>query len=426
MPNEPKFSLYLNNLNWYLMRIMDDLRSVKFYLKTSYHGRILREGYSLALQRYVRSAIARFARLDALGLSVIPYISAWNEGKSNIWYEYCGHQLPLLLSCSPAHVAEELRQHVVDRSTYNIPDISDKIAQEVINQQEMFRARNKLRNEVKKSGLVEAIYQIVPETGRPFWLKDQANIEIYANDGICLSLGLLFLVTKEMQTEKNLRETKEELQRHKNYLKSLVQSRTKELKSTQLEIVYRLARAAEYRDKWTGRHISKISNYCTIIGRSIGLSDRKNTLLFQASPMHDIGKIGISDQILLKPGRLTTDEFQVMKSHSRIGANLLSDPNSDLLKVAKNIALSHHEKWDGSGYPRGLKGTEIPLAGRITAVCDVFDALTSRRPYKDPWPLDKAISELKLYAGSHFDPRLVKAFVANIPRIKKVQAACKF
>jgi HD-GYP domain-containing protein (c-di-GMP phosphodiesterase class II) len=401
---------------------MIDSPSAKAFFKTSYHGHILHERYSLALKRYVRSAIARFVELDSLGLSVIPYISAWHEheGKSKIWYEYSGHLLPLLLGCSSANVAGELRKRVIDRSTYTTPNVSDSITQEVINRQELFRARSKLRNEVKKTGLVEAIYKIVPATGQPFCLKDQANIEIYLNDGVCLSVGLLFLVTKEMQAEEELRETKAELQRHRAHLTSIVQARTKELKDTQLEIVYRLARAAEFRDKWTGQHIFKMSNYCTMLGNSIGLSDRKNTLLFQAAPMHDIGKIGISDKILLKPGKLTTNEFKIMKSHSKIGANLLSGPNSDLIKVAKNIALTHHEKWDGSGYPGGLIGTEIPLAGRIIAVCDVFDALTSQRPYKKPWPIDKAIAELKLNAGAHFDPRLVRAFIKNVPRIKKI------
>ncbi len=399
---------------------MIDSQESEPFFKKYYHGRILHEGYSLALKKYVRTAIARFMELDALGLSAIPYISAWHKGKSQIWHEYSGRSLHLLLKCSPANVADELRKRVIDRSTYEIPALSKNITQEIISRQEIFRARSQLRREVRMTGLVEAIYKIAPVRGQPFWLKDQANIETYSSDGVCLALGLLFVVTKEMRVEEELRETKAELQNHRDHLQSIVLARTKELKDTQLEIVYRLAKAAEFRDKLTGQHIAKMSNYCAIIGNCIGLGDRKNTLLLQAAPMHDIGKIGISDQILLKPGKLTKDEFRVMKSHSKIGANLLSGPNSDLLTVAKNIALTHHERWDGSGYPRGLAGKNIPLAGRITAVCDVFDALTSTRPYKDPWPFDKAICELKLNAGAHFDPRLIRAFIQNIPPIKQV------
>jgi len=399
---------------------MNDSRCIADFLNTSYHGRILHAGYSDALKTHVRSAIARFLELDLLGLPAIPYISAWHEKNSQVWHEYSGRRLSLLLGCSPADVADELRKRIIDRSTYKAPNLRKNITQEVIDRQEIYRARSRLRHEVKETGMLEAIYQIAPASGQPFWLKDQANIENHAQDGICLSLGLLFVITKEMRFKDELKNTKEELRLHRDHLETMVEARTRELKKTQLEIVYRLAQAAEFHDKWTGQHIAKISRYCAIIGKAIGLNDHKNTLLFQAAPMHDIGKIGISDQILLKPGKLSPNEFNVMKSHSNIGAKLLSGHDSDLLKVARNIALTHHERWDGSGYPRGLGGKQIPLAGRITAICDVFDALTSTRPYKNPWSFNKAVQELKLNSGTHFDPRLVKVFIQKIPQIKQI------
>lgn len=399
---------------------MIDSQGINDFFKTSYHGHILHGGYSNALKTHVRSAIVRFLDLDLLGLPAIPYISAWHEGDSQMWYEYCGQRLPLLLGCHPAYAADELRERIIDRSTYKAPELTKNIAQEIIDRQEIPKVRSILRHEVKETGLLEAIYQIAPVAGQPLWLKDQANVESHAQDGICLSLGLLFVITKEMRFKEELRRAKEELHHHRDHLETMVETRTMELKKTQLEIVYRLARAAEFHDKWTGQHIGKISRYCAIIGKAIGLSDHKNTLLFQAAPMHDIGKIGISDQILLKPGKLSHNEFNVMKSHSKIGAKLLSGNDSDLLRVAKNIALTHHEKWDGSGYPRGLGGKQIPLAGRITAICDVFDALTSTRPYKKPWSFNKAVMELKLNAGAHFDPRLVKIFIQNIQQIRQV------
>ncbi|MEA3547738.1 MAG: HD domain-containing phosphohydrolase, partial [Thermodesulfobacteriota bacterium] len=164
----------------------------------------------------------------------------------------------------------------------------------------------------------------------------------------------------------------------------------------------------------------KMSHYCNILGKATGLNDLQRTLLFHAAPMHDVGKIGISENILQKPGPLTPKEFELMKSHSIIGAKLLSGNNSKLLKMAKTIALTHHEKWDGSGYPNSLHGDKIPLPGRIAAICDVFDALTSERPYKKAWPADDAFGELYQGKGSHFDPELVDLFLQHIPEIMEI------
>jgi putative two-component system response regulator len=193
-------------------------------------------------------------------------------------------------------------------------------------------------------------------------------------------------------------------------LEDQVAERTRDLEQARLEILERLALAAEYRDDDTQEHAWRIGRISALLASRLGLSDRKVELIRRAAPLHDIGKIGISDTILLKPGRLTDAEFEVIKTHTTIGAEILSGSQSPLLRLAQRIALSHHERWDGAGYPGGLSGERIPLAGRIVAVADVFDALTHERPYKDAWPVDKAVDEVLGQAGRQFDPAVVDAF----------------
>jgi putative two-component system response regulator len=205
------------------------------------------------------------------------------------------------------------------------------------------------------------------------------------------------------------------LRRQNVVLEEKVRERTRELHDTRLEIIHRLGRAAEYRDNETGLHIIRMSRYSQTLGRLAGLDDEEADLLLHASPMHDIGKIGIPDRILLKPGKLDPDEWTVMQTHARIGADLLDGHPAPLLRMARDIALTHHEKWDGSGYPDGRRGEEIPLVGRIVAVADVFDALTSARPYKPAWPLEKALDYIRAQRGRHFDPALAGLFLEHLP-----------
>ena len=184
----------------------------------------------------------------------------------------------------------------------------------------------------------------------------------------------------------------------------------KEISHAYEEIVYRLSVAAEYKDEVTAAHIHRISHYSEALARKMGLSPESVRLIKLASPMHDIGKIGIPDSILLKPGKLTPDEFEIMKQHTLMGARILSGSSSPLLRMAEEIAISHHEKYDGSGYPYGVMGENIPLVGRIVAIADVFDALSTRREYKEAFELDKTLSIMKEGKGKHFDPNLVDAF----------------
>jgi len=200
---------------------------------------------------------------------------------------------------------------------------------------------------------------------------------------------------------------------------SLVQA--EQLKQAHVDLVQRLGRAAEYKDTDTGEHIVRMSQYSKILALALDIPELHAEQLRQAAPMHDIGKIGIPDAILLKPGKLTFEEFEQMKQHTVIGAQILAKSSSPLLQLAHQLAIEHHEKWDGTGYPKGLKGEEISIEGRIVAVADVFDALTSKRPYKDAWTVEETIAHIKEQSGKHFDPQLVDLFIENIDKILEVK-----
>lgn len=188
------------------------------------------------------------------------------------------------------------------------------------------------------------------------------------------------------------------------------------------ETVVRLARAAEFRDPETGAHIVRMAQYSVLIAKQIGLSLTEQEMLLMAAPMHDVGKLGTPDHILLKQGKLTPEELAVMRQHAQIGHEILKDSSSPVLKMAALIAVSHHEKYDGSGYPNGLAGAQIPMVGRIVAVADVFDALTSQRPYKTAWPLEHARDFLLQGRGSHFDPQCVDEFLGAWDEVLTIRA----
>jgi putative two-component system response regulator len=195
------------------------------------------------------------------------------------------------------------------------------------------------------------------------------------------------------------------------WLADEVRKATAEIVERERETVFRLCKAAEYRDPETGAHILRMAHYSRLIAKGLGLSVQDQELLLEAAPMHDIGKVGIADKILLKPGRLDVDEFEVMKQHAVYGFELLKGSSSKVLQTGADIAKGHHEKFDGSGYPGGLCGIAIPIFSRIVAVADVFDALTSERPYKRAWTLEAAVDFLVAGEGSHFDPDCVRAFL---------------
>ena len=212
---------------------------------------------------------------------------------------------------------------------------------------------------------------------------------------------------------------------HADWLAEEVHQATTAIKERERETVLRLSKAAEYRDPETGAHILRMAHYSERIGQGLGMSAADCELLLEAAPMHDIGKVGIADSILLNPGRLSPAEFEIMKQHAVIGHNILKDSLSQVLQVGAAIALGHHEKFDGSGYPGGLRGEAIPIFSRIVAVADVFDALTSKRPYKEAWSLERASAHIRASAGTHFDPACVAAFFANWDQVQEIQRRFK-
>jgi putative two-component system response regulator len=252
----------------------------------------------------------------------------------------------------------------------------------------------------------------------------QAALEAGASDFLTKPID----VTEVLLRIKNLLRTRTlhvQVQNQNAALEDRVRERTRELLEAQAEILHnaselreaqietlqRLALASEYRDDDTGQHVHRVSSNSAMIARALGMEEEKVELIRKAAPLHDVGKIGIPDNVLLKPGKLTPEEWNQMKTHTLIGAGILRGSRFPLLQMAEEIALTHHEKWDGTGYSPGLKEEAIPLAGRIVAVADVFDALTHERPYKKAWPVSEAVQEIVAQKGRHFDPKVVDAFL---------------
>jgi putative two-component system response regulator len=214
-----------------------------------------------------------------------------------------------------------------------------------------------------------------------------------------------------------LRQAQIELADRARWLVREVEDATRHLVEREEEVIWRLARAIEYRDGDTGEHVSRVAAICRILAGAMGLSEERCRIIYLAAPLHDIGKIAIADAILGKPGKLTPEEMNEMRKHVTIGARILENGSSDLIRAAELIAQSHHERWDGTGYPDRLSGHDIPLEARIVAIADVFDALCSERPYKAAWPIEKARDEVRRLRGTHFDPACVDAFESRWPEI---------
>jgi CHASE2 domain-containing sensor protein len=226
-----------------------------------------------------------------------------------------------------------------------------------------------------------------------------------------LSLGTVSTISAGYVAE---RRERRQVSRRNEELEEAVRERTAELRQTQLEVIHRLAHATESRDEETGLHLERISRMCERVGLALGMTPSEADTLRNASLLHDVGKIGVPDAVLMAPGELSADERELMRRHTAVGGAILSGSSSPVMRMAEEIALTHHERWDGSGYPDGLAGEAIPLPGRICAVCDVFDALLSDRPYKEPWPLAEAMDELRRERGRHFDPQVVDAFLGIV------------
>ena len=218
----------------------------------------------------------------------------------------------------------------------------------------------------------------------------------------------------------SLREMSNKVRDRASWLSEEVRKATQEMSALEEEIILRLSKASEYRDSDTGAHVIRVARTCRELAEELGLPAQTCRDIYLAAPMHDIGKIGVPDSILRKPGSLTRDERSRMETHVSVGAAILAGSESRLIRLAAEIADTHHERWDGSGYPHGLKGTAIPIAGRIAAVADVFDALVSERPYKAAWEVERAIAFVLESAGTLFDPAVVRAFQNRIHRIARI------
>jgi len=264
-----------------------------------------------------------------------------------------------------------------------------------------------------KDNPATAMIPIIFVTARGDSVDEQKGFELGAVDYITKPVKPP-VVKARVRAQLALYDQNQELERK-------VKQRTEQLLQTQLAIVRRLGRAAEFKDNETGMHVIRMSYYARFIAAALNISDEWTDLVANAAPMHDIGKIGIPDRILMKEGKLDADEWRIMKKHSEYGAEIIGNDPLELMRLAKEIALTHHEKWDGSGYPNGLEGTEIPLSGRIVAIADVFDALTSIRPYKPAWPVEQAIKYIDENSDSHFDPALVATFHECLPQILEIK-----
>ncbi|MGV8892466.1 MAG: HD domain-containing phosphohydrolase [Burkholderiaceae bacterium] len=239
-------------------------------------------------------------------------------------------------------------------------------------------------------------------------VRNQA-LQMGVNDFLTKPVSIIELRARVMNLLA-LRKAQLQLACRADWLAEEVKKATKELVARERDVIHRLSLAAEHRDPETGAHLLRMASYSRLIAINLNLSEAEQNLIQDAAPMHDVGKVGIPDSILLKPGRLTDDEMAIMRTHAQIGADILQGSASLLLQTAAKIALTHHEKYDGSGYPNGLQAEQIPLYGRIIAVADVFDALTSTRPYKQAWDIDRAAALIRNSAGNHFDPACVHAF----------------
>ncbi len=276
-------------------------------------------------------------------------------------------------------------------------------------------------------GVIEQLQQIAKETLPPILVLTAQNAKDFRQRA--LNNGARDFVSKPFDADELLSRVHNLLdmqlahkfmQQQNEILEQKVLLRTQLITDTRLHIVRCLGRAAEYRDNETGLHIIRMSKVAVVLGKAAGMDEEQCDLLLNAAPMHDIGKIGIPDRILLKPGKLDAEEWECMKTHTQIGADILSNDDSELMQMAHAIALTHHEKWNGKGYPAGLAGADIPLVGRVTALADVFDALISERPYKKPWSLEKAMNLIQSESGQHFDPALVEIFMDHIPAILEI------
>lgn len=393
-----------------------------------YCGRILDGDYSDQLKKRLAGYIKCYRATEETGSPAIQYIAAWREKKKEIWYEYAGKRLMALLGCKYDELADVFKNRIIDRRIYKYLDVDSGIIKEVKSQEELSGAREELREEGKKTGMIEAVYKISVKNGHAIWLKDQATIEIHDQDRICLSLGFLTIVSKEMEAE-------DELKKHRDHLEETVAERTADLVKLNVQLKLEVAErklaeeklrqsyiilqqnldkivnvislTVEERDPYTAGHQKRTTDLAVAIAREMGLSKHQIKGLQMAGFIHDIGKISIPAEILSKPGRLNEAEILLIRRHPQVGYGILK--KIDFPWPVDLIVLQHHEKMDGSGYPKGLSGKETLEEARILCVADVVETISSHRPYRPGLGLDKALEDITENRGILFDPHVVDA-----------------
>jgi len=393
-----------------------------------YCGCILSGDFSVELKKRVAEYIDHYRVFEDTGSAAILYIAAWQGEKEKIWYEYAGERFMQLLGCENSEVAEVFRNSIIDRRIYKDLDVDVGIRKEVKNRKELSDAREKLREEGKKAGTIEAVYKLSVNNNVPIWLKDQATVEIYEQDGICLSLGFLTIVSKEMEAE-------DELKKHHDQLEEIVHERTAalinlndqlkleiadrnlaeeklqqsyaKLQKNLDEIVHAMSLTAEKRDPYTAGHQKRTTELAMALAGEMGLCEHQIKGVQMAGLIHDMGKISIPAEILSKPGKLNEVEIQLVRRHPQAAFEILKE--IDFPWPVDLIVLQHHEKMDCSGYPQGLAGEEILLEARILCVADVVESIESHRPYRPGLGIDKALEEISKNRGTLYDQDVVDA-----------------
>ena len=391
-----------------------------------YCGRILTGEFSIELKKRVSESIDHYRVFEDTGSAAILYIAAWQGEEEKIWYEYASQRFLKLLGCENSKVAEVFRDSIIDRRIYKDLDVNLGIRKEVKNREELKHVREELREEGKKAGTIEAVYKLSVNNNGAIWLKDQATVEIFEQDGICLSLGFLTIVSKEMEAE-------DELKKHHDQLEEIVYERTaaltilndqlkQEIAERKLaeeklrqsyaklqrnldEIVHAMSLTAEKRDPYTAGHQKRTTELAMALAAEMGLSEHQIKGIQMAGLIHDMGKISIPAELLSKTGKLNEVEMQLLRRHPQTAFEILK--NIDFPWPVDLIVLQHHEKMNCSGYPQGLAGEEILLEAKILCVADVVESIDSHRPYRPGLGIDKALEEISNNRGVLYDQDVV-------------------
>jgi len=368
---------------------------------------LLSSNYSSSLKRRLAECIKCYRAYEDTGSTAMLYISAWKGNDQRIWYEYVGRTFLTLFGCEPQEMSETFRKSVKDRRIYKDLDPERGIQKEIKSNDELNTTWEELREEGEKAGTIEAVYQITAGRDKTTWLKDQATIEVFKEDNICLSFGVLTIVSKEMEAE-------DKLKRHHDLLETIIQDRTAELTELNLqlqksldEIVNAMSLTLEERDPYTAGHQRRTTDLSLAIARELGLPEHVTKGLQMAGLIHDMGKISVPGEILSKPGGLNDAELQLIKRHPQVAYDILNQ--IDFPWPVDQIVLQHHEKMDGSGYPQGLSGEEILLESRILCVADVVETMETHRPYRSSLGREAALEEISRNRGVLYDSEVVDA-----------------